>query len=245
MRLFRPDPNLERLARHLHESESRYLAVLRREVANLIIATEPDLMVRCYEKAWSWERETAGNPERLRAEEMALVAKFPMFQDFDVLGIRHFVPYDEVRRSSWDDDLVERYLDLSRMLVFMKNRDRSTHRPFLHGEDEYKVLQRVVRELKDHQFRARIEDALRRCHSYQQGLTTGGADPFAAGRGTYADADVEVFRMVDSSIVDIETGIIFKKTEEYGIHSFFLGDDGHQFHSYYRTDRNFVKREAV
>lgn len=77
----------EEAARNLREAETRYLEVLRREIANLIMGVDPDLMVRAYEKARSWEQETAGNADRLRADEHALIVKVPMFEEFDRIGI--------------------------------------------------------------------------------------------------------------------------------------------------------------
>jgi hypothetical protein len=84
------DQEKARLLRNLDEAWVRHLEVLRREIANLIVAADPGLMVRCYEKAWTFEREIADNPARAQAEEVALVAKFPMFSEFELLGTRHF-----------------------------------------------------------------------------------------------------------------------------------------------------------
>ncbi len=72
-----PDSHLGQGARNLREAEIRYMEVLRRELANMIVEADPDLMVRSYEKAWNWERETADRPDRLRADEQALVTKIP------------------------------------------------------------------------------------------------------------------------------------------------------------------------
>jgi hypothetical protein len=161
-----PSGNAWAITNNLREAEIRYLEVLRREIGNLIVEVDPDLMVRSYEKAWTWEQETAKNVDRLRADEAAIVAKLPMFEEFDLIGTQHFVPYAEGRRSLDDDDLVERYLELSRMLVFVRNRlqpDVARRRP-LHDEKEHKVLLDTVGRLKDRRFRARIDDALQRCY---------------------------------------------------------------------------------
>ncbi|MCW6507081.1 hypothetical protein [Lichenifustis flavocetrariae] len=243
-----PDPALARLARNLDEAEIRHLEVLRREVANLIVETDPDLMVRCYERAWAWERETAKNPDRLRADELALVAKIPMFQDFDIFGTRHFIPYAEGRWAASDDDLVERYLEIGRMLVLMKNRseiDVVRRRPS-HDEKEHKVLLDTVRKVKDRRFRARIEDAMRRCWAYRQGFGAGKGEPYAGLHETFSDAEVEVFQIPYGLSPDNETGIAFKKTDEYGVYSTFH-DDQHDktYESYYRTDAAFKARQSL
>ncbi|MCJ2105537.1 hypothetical protein MKK70_09115 [Methylobacterium sp. E-041] len=232
---------------NLREAESRYVEILRREISNLIVEFDPELMVRSYQKAWTWEQETALNPDRLRADEAALVAKLPMFEDFDLIGTRHFVPYPEGRRSLTDDDLVERYLELSRMLVFMRNRlqpDVARRRP-LHDEREHKLLLDTMGRLKDRHFRNRIAEAWQLCYAYRQGFDAGKGDPFAATRETFADAEVEVFSLPFNLTPDIETGIVFKKTDEYGVYAYFVHDDGRKSESYYRTDQQFARRDRV
>ena len=117
------DHERARLVRNLHEAEFRYLDIMRREPANMIVAASPDLMTRSYEKAWRFEREMAESPVRAQAEEAALVTKFPMFSDFELLNKRHFVPYSEAGDMLHDVAIEERYHDVSRMLVFMRRRD--------------------------------------------------------------------------------------------------------------------------
>jgi hypothetical protein len=40
-------------------------------------------------------------------------------------------------------------------------------------------------------------------------------------------------------------GFYFKDTEEFGLYSFFAGNDDDVFRSYYRTDRTFQKEEML
>ncbi len=167
-----------------------------------------------------------------------------MFEDFDRIGTRHFVPYADSRSSLPNDDLVEGYLELSRMLIFMRNRsqpDVSRRRP-LHDEREQKVLLDTVREAKDRRFRTRIDDALRRCQAYRQGFDAGKGERFSGMYETYSDVDVDVFRLPFDLSPENETGIAFKKTDEYAVLAVFHHDDGRIFESYYRTDRQFSER---
>jgi hypothetical protein len=230
-----------RLAQNLDEAETRHLEVLRREIANLIVAVDPDLMVRCYERAWAFEREISENPVRAQAEETALVAKFPLFSEFDLIGTRHFVPYDSGRAMLSDDDVVERYLEVSRMLVFMRLRDEFKAKYPVHEEKEHSVLLNTMRREKDRRFRKRIEDAIVRFYAYRAGFQD--ASPSASGVTDFEDAEVVVCRL--ESLGDIQYGIVFKKTEEYGVYSFFVHDDGHITHSYSRSDRAFSERASL
>ncbi|KST61174.1 hypothetical protein AO398_00340 [Methylobacterium sp. GXS13] len=216
-------------------------------MANLIMSSDPDLMRRAYEKAWHWESETAGNPEMLRADEQALVTRLPMFEEFDRIGTRHFVPYGESRRGLAHDELLDGYLDLSRIMVFMRNRlqpDVGRRRP-LHDEKEHKVLLDTIHAAKDRRFRSRVEEALRRCHAYRQGFGAGKEDPFAGTREPYSDAEVEIFALPYGPTPENETGIVFKKSDEYAVSAVFHRDDGRISEDLYRNDRQFVARTPL
>jgi hypothetical protein len=238
------EQNYERslLVRNLNDAEARHLEVLRREIANLIVASDPDLMIRCYEKAWAFEREITASRERAVAEEAALVAKFPMFPDFEILGTRHFVPYHEARDWWSDDALVERYHEISRMLVFMRRRLEFSAKGPVHDAKERDVLYECMRREKDHRFRKRIEDAIRRFYAFRAGLEKG--DPATCGITNFEDAEVEVIHL--PSLVDNEYGITFKKTDEYAVYSFHVFDDSLKIsYSYFRTDLMFKERHYL
>jgi hypothetical protein len=63
------------------------------------------------------------------------------------------------------------------------------------------------------------------------------------GVTNFEDTDVEVIRL--PSLVDIEYGITFKKTNEFGIYSFYVFDNGKITHHYYRSDAFFKEREFL
>jgi hypothetical protein len=238
-----PNYNYEnaRLARNLEEAEVRHLEVLRREIANLIVESDPDLMIRCYEKAWAYEREITASPERAVAEKAALVAKFPMFSDLEMLGTRHFVPYREARDMWSDDDLVERYHEVSRILVFMRRRQEFSADVPVHDAREREVLNDCMQREKDRRFRERIEDAIRRFYAFRAGLEKG--DPTTFGVTDFEDAEVEVIHL--PSLPDNEYGITFKKTGEFGVYGFHVFDSGKIMYSYYRSDAPFKERKSL
>ncbi len=239
-----PEQNYEKslLVRNLKDAEVRHLELLRREIANLLVDSDPDLMIRCYEKAWAFEREITASRERAVAEEAALVAKFPMFTDFDILGTRHFVPYREARDMCSDDELVERYHEISRMLVFMRRRQEFSAKVPVHDAKERDVLYECMRREKDHRFRERIEDAIRRFYAFRAGLEKG--DPTTCGISNFEDAEVAIIHL--PSLPDNEYGITFKKTDEYGVYGFHVFDDSLKIsYSYYRSDFMFKERHYL
>jgi hypothetical protein len=98
---------------------------------------------------------------------------------------------------------------------------------------------------KARRFKARIEDALRRCHAYRHGFDAGKGEPYSGLHETFSDAEIEVFQIPYGASPENETGIVFKKTDEYGVYSFFIADGNKTYHSYYRTDSAFKKREPL
>jgi len=233
--------NLRQLVSNLTEAEVRYLEALRREIANLIVESDPDLMVKCYEKAWAFEREIAGSPERATAEEAALSAKFPMFRDFDILETRHFVPYQTARQMLDDDDLIERYHEISRMLVFMRRRQEFSAKVPVHDEQEFQVLRNSMQRKQDRIFRDRIDDAMQRYYAYKAGLEAGGLGAF--GETNFEDAEAGIVHL--PSLPDNEYGITFKKTGEFGVYSFHVPDSGKISYSYCRSDLMFKERRYL
>jgi hypothetical protein len=236
------NPENVRLARNRAEAEVRYLEVLRREIANLIVEYDSDLMMRCYQTAWTFEREIAESPQRAIAEEAALVAKFPMFEEFDLIATRHFVPYQEARNMWWDDDLVERYQEVSRMLVFMHRRENMPGVRPVHDAKEEAILHDCMRRDKDRKFRQRIEDAIRCFYAYRAGFSKG--DPtITCGVANYEDAAVKIIHL--PSLTGDEFGVTFKNTDEFGLYGFHVSDTNELFHRYYRSDALFNERKSL
>ena len=245
MGLFGKKPNINheaaRLEHNLAEAEVRYLEVVRREIANLIVQSDPDLMMRSYQRAWTFEREIAASLERAIAEEAALVAKYSTFSEFELLGTRHFVPYEDARKMSSDDELADRYQEVSRMLVFMRRRrDFAADIP-VHDKEEEKVLRECMGRERDRRFLKRIESALKRFYAYQSGLQMG--DPKTFGVANFEDAEVVIVPL--PSLPDNEYGIAFKKTDEYGVYSFHVFDSGETSHTYCRSNSMFQDRKYL
>ena len=70
------DLEIDALERSLREAKICYLGFLQRTIANLIITEDPDLMLRCYQKAWLFERDLNEDPKRFQPEREALSATF-------------------------------------------------------------------------------------------------------------------------------------------------------------------------
>ncbi|MER8965660.1 hypothetical protein NKI25_08035 [Mesorhizobium sp. M0808] len=233
------------LRRNVNEAEERYLEVLRREISNILLNVDPDLMVRTYEKGWRYQDElvTAGR-ERTSADLKALTLKHKSFSEFDLLGTRHFVPYSDARWSASDDELVERYLEISKMMLLPRLLDRD-HSPFrLFTEEEFQILRKTERRCKDRTFKDHIVQAVARYYALQGAIDRYGSKEAREQRNSLDDIDIEVFRLPYDG-AENELGIIFKKTGEYGVYGTFHHDDAKISESFYRSDTVFQKRDYL
>lgn len=237
-----------KLASNWIEAEGRFLEGLRREIANLIVAIDPDLMTRCYDKAWDFEREMSANVNRAEAEEVALFVKFPHFSDFDLRHLSYTPTYNHLRISASDDELVDRYLDISRMLVFLRRRDTIKSTIPVHTEKEYKLLCSGMQTLKNVRLYKMIDETMNKYHWYCDGLEKN--DPSISGnRIGFENDEIKIVYLPESW--SGKWGIVFKKTGEFGVCKFSVSGDGEASglyktsFSYYRSDALFENHELV
>jgi len=69
------------------------------------------------------------------------------------------------------------------------------------------------------------------------------AEDYGSKMGDYEDRYIGVFRL--QSYADVRCGIHLKQTNEYGVYSFFVHDDGKISTSYNRSDPSFGNEEAL
>jgi hypothetical protein len=74
------------------DAENRYIETLRRELANIVVSNSPNRMLALYRKAWTFEQEMAkADVARVQAELDVLTQRYPLYGDFDLLGVRHCI----------------------------------------------------------------------------------------------------------------------------------------------------------
>jgi hypothetical protein len=221
-----------------HEANDRYLEVLRREIANLISRDDPEKMIELYRRAKAQEREMSGsNKSRLHAELTALTQKYPVYDDFDKIATKHFVPYS-AENARWlaENELPETYLDVSKFLSLTRIRDGARHPAF--PDDDDRAFQRCMQELRDRKFRKSLEAAIDKYYVARQVREECGSE-----MRNYEDRYIGVFRL--QSYADVRYGIHLKDTNEYGVYSFFIHDDSKTSTSYSRSDASFGNEQAL
>ena len=209
----------DRKASAANDANERYLEVLQRELANVIARDNPDKMIALYRKAKEQEREMLKSDKaRVQAELTALTHKYPVYEDFDKIGTKHFVPYSAEPLWGREDALSDAYLDISKFLILTRIQDGRSQRPvFPDGDD--KSFQRCMQELKDRTFTASLKSAVDMYY-----LVCRVAEQSGSQIHDYEDQQIGVFGL--PSYADVRYGIHLKQTNEYGVYSFFVHDDG-------------------
>lgn len=224
---------------HVEEAETRYLEVLRREIANALIQSDPRRFERAYLRGCDIESELSRAPaSRVHAEEQVLLERYTSYTDFDLLGTWHVVPYDQARDMSSDDDLVERYHDICRMILLHRRRDERVKGQPLFNERERKSQVDTLRKHLDKGLKVRIEHAMQLYYAYRHGLETGSGEAFLQERPVFRNAELEVFDL-PNEFDEGRYGIAFTKTGEFGAYGYLVHDDGRIGQHYYATDASF------
>ena len=238
------DMMVERLERHVDEAETRYLGVLRRELANMLLESDPWLFERTYRKARQMASDLArADAALVQAEETALLQRFRHYPDFELIGTWHVVPYVEGRNMTSDDQIVDRYLEVTRMLLLLRRRDPYLKDKPLFEEREVKAFEENFRRHLDRRLRKRLEDAIRLYYAWRAGWDGATQDPFSTLHKPFRSAEVEVTPL--ESMADHQFGISFPKTDEHGVYSFFVFDDGRVHHSYDASDAAYGARRPL
>lgn len=233
------------LQRNVREAEDRYLEVLRREIGNMLINLDPDLMISSYEKGWKYQSEVVNaGKERISADLKSLTLKHRFFSEFDMLGTRHFVPYEEARSMSSDDDIVERYLDISKMILLGQLVEPAHQHARLFTEEEFDVLRKTVRRCKDRAFKDRIEEGVQRYYAFRRAIDRYGSKDAQDGFNPLEERDLAVFRLPSDGPENV-LGLVFKGTDEFAAYATFHDDDGKIFKTYNRSDPTFKKRQGL
>ncbi|MBY5660918.1 hypothetical protein [Rhizobium leguminosarum] len=237
---------LEEANRLLLDAETRGLQMHRREIANILIGIDPELMSRSYDRGWQYQRELlASPPERIEADMASLAHKFPNYLDFDIFGTRHFVPYSETLRSTSQIDIIDRYLDVSKWLLLLSLRNGKKPHRMLFDEEDFKVLERCMRSVRDGRLKRRIEAAMDAYYLFDRTLSSYGTEAAKNDRQSFEQGDRSVHRLYTQYSPEIEYGVSLREPEEYGVYSSYVHDNGKITHTYSRSEATFEKRHYL
>lgn len=213
---------------------ANYLQTLRRELANILIWRDPGRYLQLYKQLHTEVTSLASwQPEEVRKRLEELWERYPNFSDFDVLGTREYVLYAEGVSSVNDDELEARYKDLvifaSLSTIAVKAWKDAKYFVHTTSEQELAHLSKYVGRIEDTKLRLRLERAMecRTSHSYEA-----------------FENDFYSIRYLHHFAED-RYGIHLKYTNEFGIYSSYVFDDGRVSHRFYRSDSAFQLEQSL
>jgi hypothetical protein len=214
------------------------LATFRREIANFLVRLDPDRFVRLYRKARSAEAEIEGVDEEVRDAQSTLITKrYPMYENFDLIGTRPYVLYADALSSNPIEDIEEHFLNLVKFHALQRAGDEDWQfRGPVTSDKEFEHLQSYVRQIKDTRFRQRLVSAVN--EFYAQWRRKDFAYPEEPGEPLHETATFSVFKV--PHFAESRYGFHFKDSDEYGLYGCFLADGRDKpYESHYRSDWKF------
>src|SRR5262249_48288770 len=136
-----------------------YLEILQRELANLIMDEDLESFEKAFYWMEDWQHEIGrAAKDRREAERNLLLEKFPNLEDFDLVGIKHFIRYE--RPTGNVDELIERYKEISKFLVL--DVDDLSKPNDLFNEREVKIFRERIQRYKDSRLSAAVDEGMKR-----------------------------------------------------------------------------------
>jgi len=224
--------SLKRLSRQdqqsIYNSHFTYLRILRREYANNIL--DPETLLNLDRKMYWYEKKVEKmNPSDFNFEIASFWKKFPDISDFDVINdLQHYIKYKDDMVSdfvSMDDfDKSESYLNIVKYMALL-DRERFYDGHSIDTGTNIEYLKEAQSRYDDQRLEKLAIEAVRRRDVKGGGSMT-----------AYEDDEYDMHPLPITS-PSSDTWIHIKKTDEYVVHDFFIGDDGHEFNSFCHSNK--------
>jgi hypothetical protein len=106
-------PMLNELALNMASDRELMLFTFRRELANYMVRLDPVRFFQLYRKARSAEAAIGSADKAEREAQLTIITKkYPMYEDFDLVGTRGHVLYADALSMHSLEDIEEHYLNL-------------------------------------------------------------------------------------------------------------------------------------
>jgi len=210
-----------------------FLLTISRELANQMVWKDPDSFVDFYKQLHA---EISGykswKPDALRRKHDELAKKYPQFQDFDVIGVRRYVLTCGDNMLG-EVECAEAFGDITRFIGILHATDEHWIAYRATSDEELKHLSKYAQRIKDTKFKLRLERAMEDYYLYSSVAQS--REP-TLDNGRYLISPIQHF-------AENRYGIHLKDTNEDGVYSFFVHDDGDIAYSYNRSDPSFESTE--
>jgi hypothetical protein len=218
---------------------ANFLQTLRRELANVMVWRNPQRYLQLYRQLNSEVSSLRSWRSEVVCKRLAeLASKYPYYSDFDSVATREYVLYADGVSTLGDDELEGRYRDLVMFAALSSIDDAgwkdAASKMFVHTTDNKELthLAEYVQRIEDTKIRLRIERAM--------------DDNAMARREDARNLNNDYYSIVDlPHFAENRYGVHLKRTNEFGIYSFFVFDDGRIHYSYYRSDPTFTQEQPL
>jgi len=222
------------------------LSAYRREIANVLVWRDPDRYLDFY-RTLHTEVSTYKDwkIDALQAKHDELAKKYPQYADFDGFGTRLHVLYTDTHYG-WSEDLAARFADITRFQALAFTSYWKSEATWLGGatsDDDLAHLTEYVLSIKDTKFALRLERAVDDYRAWCEGK--GGRPHWDSPIEEQTFDTYTVTVRPISHFAENRYGVHFKDTNEFGLYTFYVFDDGRISYSYYRTDAKFQSEHPL
>lgn len=225
-------PELARLGLNMASDRELAFRTLRREIANYLVRIDPDQFLRLYRKARAADI-AIGSADRGSQQEQfdAIAKKYPLYEDFDLIGARDHVLYADALSTHPLEDVEDHYMSIIKFHALLMALDENWRmRGPATSDRDLEHLEKYVKRIKDTKFRQRLMAAVGEFFARTRGdsLTPAGYE-----------TDLLSVRYV-RHFAENRYGFHFKDTNEFGLYGSFYDDSRDKtYEHYYRSDRQF------
>ena len=215
-------PMLNQLALNMASDRELMLFTFRRELANHMVRADPDRFLRLYRKARAAEAAIGSADKAEREAQFTIITKkYPMYEDFNLVGTREHVLYADALSTYPLEDIEDHYLNLVKFHALQRMLDEGWWlRGAATSDRDLEHLEQYVRKIKDTKFRQRLIAAIDEFQTFASAkqlsrLDEPGKSPYVYETNVLAVRDVPHF-------AESRTGFHFIDTNEFALYGVFL-----------------------
>ena len=219
------------------DDQANYLMILRRELANYVIRSEPVKFLNAYKKNHDELKQyKMFSRVALMGEYIALCERFKYLRDLDIVQseIQSYVLYEESLGWKSVDDVLAHYWTICRFQRLKTLLDEHWESFDVTSNEDLAHCEKYVAAINDAKFAIRVEKAIQTYHGGKAGVLT-------------EFENDELFVQPLHHFAEFRYGVGFKDTNEFGIRSVFEFDEAGKAPSItiYRSDSSFTKEIYV